>query len=342
VTAPAVPLKGPRAACAMSPVDEALAVTFFFVTLGLPWVLAGLAVYIGMYGTATGFACFILAMLLLAFHPLPTFTHHLRRSRLSLALARYFTMELLIDRGHPIIGLCGTPAVEADEFQKLHLPAVYLACPHGVFNYAAIVWCCFSRWLVGWEQYTGAASAVANVPGLRYLAPLIWLVSAERSSIVAALRERRDAASRRGGMIGMVPDGILGAFRGRVGVDELLIGKKRGLLRICTEEGATVFTAWCFGTTSMLTVLQDPCGLMETVSRKTKTAVMGYYGRWGMPIPRRVATTISVAATKATKIANPTAEQVEELHQQVYGALKTTYDLQKAAAGYPDQTLEVK
>jgi hypothetical protein len=140
VTAPAVPLKGPRAACAMSPVDEALAVTFFFVTLGLPWVLAGLAVYIGMYGTATGFACFILAMLLLAFHPLPTFTHHLRRSRLSLALARYFTMELLIDRGHPIIGLCGTPAVEADEFQKLHLPAVYLACPHGVFNYAAIVW----------------------------------------------------------------------------------------------------------------------------------------------------------------------------------------------------------
>ena len=60
-----------------------------------------------------------------------------------------------------------------------------------------------------------------HAPGLRYLAPLIWLVNAERSSIVRALRERggEAASQRRGGMIGMVPDGILGAFRTRRGVD---------------------------------------------------------------------------------------------------------------------------
>lgn len=92
-------------------------------------------------------------------------------------------------------------------------------------------------------------------------------VEANRSNIVKALqsyknpeapeaaaatgKSARPAAAavvaekhRRGGMIGMVPDGILGAFRSKPGVDELVIGSKRGLLRIAVQEGATVYAAW--------------------------------------------------------------------------------------------------
>ena len=184
---------------------------------------------------------------------------------------------------------------------------------------------------------------MSKVPGLRYMAPLVWLIVSDRPSIVKALRERgRKSESRSGGMVGMVPDGILGAFRTQPGVDSLLIGRKRGLMRICTEEGATCCAAWCFGTTDILSVVQDPWGLLESISRRMKAALLGYYGRWGLPIPRRMAVSILLNAVKAEKIANPTAEQVEKLHREVYDGLQCAYDKQKAYAGYPDRTLRIE
>jgi hypothetical protein len=120
---------------------------------------------------------------------------------------------------------------------------------------------------------------MTSVPGLRYLDLLIWVVDASRKNIKASLqvpewllediknlpettttttaasskKSKAPAAKaaagasagerrRVGGMIGMVPDGILGAFRSKAEVDELVIGKKRGLLRIGMEEGATLYT----------------------------------------------------------------------------------------------------
>ena len=113
-------------------------------------------------------------------------------------------------------------------------------------------------------------------------------------------------------------------------------------MRICAEEGATVLTAWCFGTTDLLTVVQDPCGLLEYASRKLQAGFLGYYGRWGLPVPRRVATTISLSAFKATKCESPSTEQVEALHQGVYSGLERAYEAHKGFAGYPNRSLVVK
>jgi hypothetical protein len=255
VTVKASALSKPRAACAMGFVDEAMCVAFFLITLGLPWLLAVLGVALVAYGTRWNVGLFVLFVAILALHPLPKYSLHARSSRLSLALIQYFTFEILVDRSNPILAQFGTSAVDGPAFQATYLPALYLACPHGVFNYGAIAWCCISRWFCGCYQYTGGADAVASVPGLRYLDMLIWLISADRKTIKRALQERGagGGAALRGGMLGMVPDGILGAFRSRPGVDELIIGKKRGLMRICLEEGTTVFATWFFGTTDLLT-----------------------------------------------------------------------------------------
>ena len=137
----------------------------------------------------------------------------------------------------------------------------------------------------------------------------------------------------------MVPDGILGAFRSKPGVDELAIGRKRGLLRIAMEEGATVYATWFFGTNDMLTVVQDPWGLMEKVSRKFQAGMLGFYGRWGLPVPRRVAVSVIVAPYKCEKEASPSAEQLEDLHSKVYRGLERTYNHQKAYTGYPNRNL---
>ena len=65
-----------------------------------------------------------------------------------------------------------------------------------------------------------------------------------------------------------------------------------------------------FGTTDLLTVVQDPFGLLEGLSRKLKAGFMGIYGRGGLPVPRRVALTLCVAATKLKKNASPDDEEV--------------------------------
>lgn len=230
-----------RPPCRISWADECLAVAFFLCTLGLPWLLVFITV--GCAITSPSYLKWGVALILfLGVHPLPA-QSSVRNSRLGLALIRYFSLEILADRSLPLISQFCTPAVDRADFQEAHLPAVYLACPHGVFNYGAIAWCCISRWTCGWHQYTGGATAVKYVPGLRYLDQLVWLVTADRRSIKRVLQERPSTlaeGSRRGGMLGMVPDGIAGAFRSTPGVDELIIGRKRGLMRICLEEGAAV------------------------------------------------------------------------------------------------------
>jgi hypothetical protein len=93
----------------------------------------------------------------------------------------------------------------------------------------------------------------------------------------------------------------------------------------------------------MLTVIQDPWGIMEKASRKMKVAILGYYGRWGLPVPRRVPVSLILAPHKCEKKnASPTDEELEDLHTTVYGKLTKVYDDQKAFAGYPDMSLIIK
>ncbi len=346
VTDPATPLNAPRRPCPLSLRDEVLALSFFVATLMLPFALAGATVWSVVYGTARLRLAVLAVALILAFHPLPQAGSLAARcSPMARALGRYFSLELFVDRDDHLAAAGFTPDVDKPERLKEFLPTVYLACPHGVFPYGAIVWCCYCRWGCGIWQYTGAASVVKRVPGLRYMHSVIWIVSASKRSIVKALRERcpvdSQGGERRGGVLGIPPDGILGAFRSRPGVDELVIGKRRGLMRLCLAEGAQVHAAFFFGTSDLLTVVQDPWGLMETLSRKMRAGVMGFYGRWFLPIPRRVALSVCVAPVRTTKTASPSIEDVERLHQEVYGRLKAVYDAQKAFAGYSDRELVV-
>jgi 2-acylglycerol O-acyltransferase 2 len=97
-----------------------------------------------------------------------------------------------------------------------------------------------------------------------------------------------------------------------------------------------------FGTTECLTVVQDPFGILERISRKLKAGVMGFYGRWGLPVPRRVPLSLCVGITKIAKNPDPSPEELEKVHKQVYGNLTRAYEAQKEYAGYADRTLEVK
>ena len=133
--------------------------------------------------------------------------------------------------------------------------------------------------------------------------------------------------------------------------------------------------------------MTDPFGILEFVSRKMQTGLLGcvgtlerarssfgcsivasshrrivaesdqttvnqhpatlvcadrYYGRWLLPVPRRIAVSVAVSPLKAPKIASPSAEEVEAFHTDVYGGLEKVFKQQRSFAGYPNKTLLVK
>ena len=65
------------------------------------------------------------------------------------------------------------------------------------------------------------------------------------------------------------------------------------------------------------------------------------YGRWLLPIPRRIAITLCTDAYKCQKIASPTKELVENIHEKVYTSLKNIYEEQKEMAGYAGRSLRI-
>mmetsp|Transcript_103354 Transcript_103354/g.287755 ORF Transcript_103354/g.287755 Transcript_103354/m.287755 type:complete len:387 (-) Transcript_103354:207-1367(-) len=348
VTVAPTRLTEPRSPCTLTLAEETLCVLFFLMIFGIPLAIPLVTVCLLTAGSSSMRWWFVLVMFL-AFHPIPSYVPWYRRNNFAVTLAKYFTMTMLIDRSFPEARQWATPEVEA---HPVRAPCVPLACPHGVINFGAVLWVLFSRWICGVEQYTAGAAVVRFVPGLRYLGALLWVIPADRPSLKRALQEPvrltgKDGAllgpsvPRRGGMVGVVPDGIAGIFKSRPGQDALFIGSKRGLMRICLEEGALIMAAWFSGTPELFRVVTDPFGIMEFVSRKLKVSLFLFYGRWAMPIPRRVPLTLCPHMVRCTKTAAPSNEEVERLHQEVYGGLSVAFQELRHYTGYPTRSLAI-
>lgn len=350
IQVPAEQLPKQREPCRMTFGEDALAVAYFLVILGLPVAVPFATV--GLLVMRSPFLkWWILLLAALVLHPIPPYKAWYRRNSIGVILAKYFTMTLVFDRSQPMMKNVGTPAVEEDP-QK-HAPMVPLACPHGVLNFGAIIWVFFSRWICGLEQYTAGAPVVAWVPGLRYLCASLWVIPADRKSIKRALQESprtedKDGkrigtdVPRRGGMVGVVPDGIAGIFKSKPGSELLYLGKKRGLMRICLEEGAVVAGGWFAGTSDLFHIITDPLGIMEWISRRLKVSLFLFLGRWCLPVPRRVPLTMCSRIFHAEKNAEPSEEEVEKLHQEVYGGLAKAFNEEmRQFAGCSDRELVI-
>ena len=89
----------------------------------------------------------------------------------------------------------------------------------------------------------------------------------------------------------------------------------------------------------MRTVWQDRWGVLRWLSRRTRLSLFLFYGRWGLPIPRRHPITAIGCFTPppgGAPIVNPSAEQLDEHHERVYGGLAQAYDNARAALGLPE------
>jgi len=117
VTVPAIERSSPPPACPISFTDDAMAVIFFLVTLGTPLAMGILSIYFTATKAWANLGLMAAVGTVLALHPLERHSLVFRSSKLALALIRYITFEILVDRSHPLLAELGTSKADSAEFQ---------------------------------------------------------------------------------------------------------------------------------------------------------------------------------------------------------------------------------
>lgn len=173
-------------------------------------------------------------------------------------------------------------------------------------------------------------TAVANVMlWTPILAPMLrWLgcIAASKANIVKALDE---------GTCIVIPDGMAGAFHSDSAEERVYIQSRTGFIRTVIQQGALLVPVYCFGHTQLWDVWPSHDSWIAHLSRRFQFSLIWFWGEWWMPpLPRRVPLTMVIGkGIPITKNANPSAEQVKEVHQLFSQSLCSLYARYRSEAG---------
>ena len=252
-------------------------------------------------------------------HPLPKADGWLRQTRFALALYKYFSYRFVWSDDHRTEAQqCGAWMGAGPPHGVLPLANVLSIPAINSFNFC---------------KFVGApASVVFNTPFLRYMT-LFGCVDVGAKSITKAIDK--------GTCVGLVPDGIAGIFRLSAHSESVFLANRKGLAKLSLRTGTPIVPAYSMGNTAHMSALFDRWGIMESLSRQLQASLFVYYGRWGLPVPRRSNITMLIGKPiLVEKVVEPTAAQVDALHAELLEALKALFDAHKDALGWGDKQIK--
>jgi hypothetical protein len=163
-----------------------------------------------------------------------------------------------------------------DVRQKIMDGEKYLmtAQPHGVISFCGI---CSAvngpEWLPLIKS--AVASALLYAPIIKHVVGLFGLCDASKASLKKELKRQS---------VVLYVGGIAELFLSSPTEEKLYLKRRKGFIKLALTEGVDVVPIYCFGNTSILTVVQT--GLLAALSRKLKISLVSFFGKWGLPIPR--------------------------------------------------------
>lgn len=301
---------------------ESAAVTAFFgVMMGGPIAVISAVLYATCRGSWAHLLGALGTSIVLAVHPLPD-PAKMTTSKFTIALYKYFSYRWMW----------------VDDVQKQCDALegwIGAGGPHGVLPVANVLSMpainAFSE-----HRFIGAgASVVLYTPFLRYMALLGGACDVSAKSLT---RE-----TKKGTCIGIVPDGIAGIFKNKGGPEEIMALKsKKGLAKLSLKTGIPLVPAYSLGNTGVYTPVFDGFGVMEKLSRKLQVSVFLFYGRFGLPIPRRTNICLLLGEPiKPCKVEdNPPQSSVDEMHELLLARITELFDTHKAAVGWGHRTMK--
>ncbi|KAL1507857.1 hypothetical protein AB1Y20_007465 [Prymnesium parvum] len=303
----------------ISLVEEAAVLCAFFVLMGGPLILFATGFVCLLVGSWLSCLVWLALVLVLAMHPLPDCAESLRQSWFALTLYKYFSYRFVWSND--------------DDLATQDLSSAWYGAgpPHGVLPLANLLSIPAIN-SFAFRPFVGApASVVFHTPFLRYMT-LFGAVDVSAKSMAKA------AAS--GLCVGIVPDGIAGIFKNNESDEVVFLKNRKGLAKLALRTGTPILPAYSVGNTAVFTAWFDPFGMMENLSRKAQASVFFFWGRFYLPLPRRVNITMLFGRPIVVeKVSEPTSEQIDALHAQYLRAIETLFETHKEALGWGRKTL---
>lgn len=228
--------------------------------------------------------------------------------------------------------------------------------PHGIVPFQAVLWAAFCDQYFqdkskGYELYGfgAAADVVGYVPILRNV--LAWFAAgsasykALRDGIVDGISPSANAIGRKPRNLFILPGGVAEVFTSTPRRHAIVFQSRRGLIKLSIETGCELVPCYVFGGTDFFHNLATDDGFFARLSRKMRAGVTIFWGPYGLPIPF----TPRVTMVFGKPIPIPHVENDDErrsrtndlLHAEFLRQMQELFDKNKAAAGYPDATLQV-
>ena len=300
--------------------EELMVVTMLFLVIGGPLVVFVSLLWCALCGWRAC-AFWLVAVLCLSLHPLPKsslgkqsrFEAWLASTGFTLALYKYFSYRFVWSDDHK---------------EQAERCAAWVGAgpPHGVLPFANVLSIPAIN-TFSFRHFVGAgASVVPKTPFLRYMT-LFGFIDVSAKSIAKAL----DA----GTCVGTVPDGIAGIFRCTAADEVVVLKHRKGLAKLALRTGHPIVPAYSVGNTAAFSAWFDRFGILERISRMAQASLFIYWGRLGLPIPRRANITMLIGRPiLVDKVENPSDAQVDEVHQRLLREMKELFDGHKAALGW--------
>ena len=199
--------------------------------------------------------------------------------------------------------------------------------PHGVFPFVSV--CAATSTLQAADGLgdglgdlpTAVANVIRQFPILKDVVGVFGCISASGAFLRARLQRRK-------GSVVLYVGGMVELFYSSSQKETVFLKKRKGFVKLALRTGADLIPVYLFGNTTSLEALKWP--VLATISRKSGVSCTLFWGRWGLPLPKRVKLTYARGRTLGLPhIPDPTAADVEKYHALYVEKLVELFDRYK-------------